>query len=150
MEYSHTIIIDLPRDKVITLFDNAENMKKWQPDLLSYKFLEGEPGSEGATMEMVFKRGRNKTMSLKETIIKNDFPTEFVTSYETKGVFNIQRNCFEENGPDKTNWISHSEFQFSGIGMKLIGFLMPGAFKKQSYKYMVLFKSFAEEESKKS
>ncbi len=149
MNYSHEIEIDLPREAVIALFDNAENMKKWQPGLISYEFLEGEPGKEGSTMEMVFERKKGKTMKLKETMLKNNLPDEMHTSYETKGVYNIQKNYFSEMSPDKTLWTSESEFQMEGIGMKLIGFLMPGAFKKQSYKYMVLFKEFAEKESKK-
>jgi len=40
--------------------------------------------------------------------------------------------------------VSESEFEFAGFGMKLIGFLMPGAFKKQSLKYLTDFKDFAE------
>tara|TARA_R110002072_G_scaffold279114_2_gene441092 strand:- start:766 stop:1215 length:450 start_codon:yes stop_codon:yes gene_type:complete len=149
MKYSNSIEINLSREKVIELFDNAENLKRWQPDLISYEFLEGEPGAEGSTMNMVFKRTKNKTMTLKETIEKNNFPEEMVSTYETKGVFNIQKNRFIANGPQQTTWVSDSEFQFSTLGMKIIGFLMPGAFKKQSCKYMEQFKAFAEEESKK-
>lgn len=149
MNYSHQINIDLPREQVIALFDNAENMKKWQPGLLSYDFLDGEPGEEGSTMNMIFERRKGKSMELKETILKNNLPEEIQTSYETKGVFNIQKNSFKELNGSTTLWTSESEFRFEGIGMKLIGLLMPGAFKKQSYKYMVLFKEFAEEESKK-
>ncbi len=65
------------------------------------------------------------------------------TTYNTKGGHNIQKNYFKE-GDDKTWWISESEFQFSGFGMKLMDFLMPGAFKKQSKNYMEDFKGFAE------
>ena len=64
-------------------------------------------------------------------------------TYDTKGVHNIQKNYFKDEG-DKTRWVSETEFQFSGFGMKLMGFLMPGAFKKQSFKYMQDFKAFAE------
>ncbi|MEO2058942.1 MAG: SRPBCC family protein, partial [Mesonia sp.] len=41
--------------------------------------------------------------------------------------------------------ISESEFQFSSFAMKVMGFLMPGAFKKQSLKYMKDFKAFVED-----
>ena len=54
-----------------------------------------------------------------------------------------QKNYFKEE-EGKTRWISESEFQFSSLGMKLMAFLMPGAFKKQSMKYAVDFKNFAE------
>ena len=45
---------------------------------------------------------------------------------------------------DIDEWVSESEFQFQGFGMKLFGFLMPGAFKKQSQKYLNDFKNFVE------
>ncbi len=42
-----------------------------------------------------------------------------------------------------TKWRSESEFQFSNFMMKVMGFLMPDAFKKQSLKYINNFKAFA-------
>jgi hypothetical protein len=44
---------------------------------------------------------------------------------------------------NSTKWRSESEFQFSNFMMKAMGFLMPGAFKKQSLKYINNFKAFA-------
>ena len=41
--------------------------------------------------------------------------------------------------------ISRYEFQFNGI-MKLMGILMRSAFPKQTKKYMISFKNFAEED----
>ena len=79
-----------------------------------------------------------------ETITKRNFPDEINLTYETKGVYNIQRNRFHEVDANTTKWISESEFQFSSFGMKLLGWLMPGAFKKQSMKYLEDFKNFAE------
>lgn len=63
----------------------------------------------------------------------------------TRKVFIIfKKNSFEVINDHTTKWISESEFQFSGFMMKLMGFLMPGAFKKQSIKYLGDFKAFAE------
>ncbi len=142
MRYTTEIIIDLPREEFIKKLDNPDNMKHWMRGLLNHEMLSGKPGQEGATMNMTFKRGKGE-MTMVETIIKRNFPEEFHATYDTKGVHNIQRNFFkEEDG--KTKWISESEFQFAGFGMKLIGLLMPGAFKKQSMKYAQDFKNFAE------
>ncbi|MCB0458291.1 MAG: SRPBCC family protein, partial [Flavobacteriaceae bacterium] len=79
-----------------------------------------------------------------ETILENNFPKTFHAAYETQGVYNIQRNFFSEINATTTEWLSESEFRFSGFGMKLLGWLMPGAFKKQSMKYLIDFKNFAE------
>ncbi|WP_318345831.1 SRPBCC family protein [Flagellimonas baculiformis] len=142
MKYTTEIVVDVPRDEFIKKMDSPENMKHWQRGLVAYEQLSQNPGQEGARMSLSYQMGKRE-MELVETIIKRNLPEEMHATYDTKGVHNIQKNYFkEEDG--KTRWISESEFQFSGLGMKLMGFLMPGAFKKQSLKYMEDFKSFAE------
>lgn len=84
-------------------------------------------------------------MTMVETIIKRNFPAEFHATYDTKGVHNIQKNYFKELDADRCMWVSESEFQFSSLPLKLMGWLMPGAFRKQSLKYLSDFKRFAEE-----
>lgn len=143
MKYTTEIVINLPREEVIKKLDNPENMKHWQRGLVNYEILKGAPGTEGAQMKLIYKMGK-RDMVLTETIIKNNFPEEFHATYDTKGVHNVQQNYFTEIESGKTKWTSESEFQFAGFGMKMMGFLMPGAFKKQSLKYLTDFKNFAE------
>lgn len=142
MKYTTEVLIELPRDEFLKKLNKAENMKHWMRGLISYEQISGEPGTEGAQMNMKFKMGK-RDMEMVETIIKRNLPEEMHMVYDTKGVHNIQKNYFkEENG--KTRWVSESEFQFESFGMKLMAFLMPGAFKKQSRKYADDFKNFAE------
>lgn len=143
MKYTTKITIDLPRETMIQKLDNAENMKHWQRGLTEYRVISGTPGEEGTQMELHYQMGKRK-MVLVETIIKRNFPTEFHATYDTKGVHNIQRNFFNEIDHNATEWVSESEFQFDSFFMKLMGFFMPGAFKKQSMKYAKDFKAFAE------
>lgn len=143
MKYTIEIKIDLPRAEVIKKLDEPENIKHWQRGLIGYTLLQGPPGEEGATMELNYTMNK-RNMTLVETIIKNDFPAELHATYETHGVQNIQKNFFHENPDGTTQWISESEFQFKGLGMKLMGWIFPSAFKKQSRKYMTDFKNFAE------
>ncbi|MEL6810772.1 MAG: SRPBCC family protein [Bacteroidota bacterium] len=143
MKYSTEIIIDLPREEVIRKLDNAENMKHWQQGLVGFTMLEGTPGKEGAKMELEYQMGKRNVV-LTETITKNKFPDEFHANYDNKVVHNIQRNFFHTIEGNKTKWVSESEFEFKGFGMKVMAFLMPGAFKKQSLKYLNDFKNFAE------
>ncbi|MEM9647262.1 MAG: SRPBCC family protein [Bacteroidota bacterium] len=143
MKYTCEIIVNLPRVEFIKKLDNPENMRHWQRGLLAYEHLSGKPGEEGGQMNLKYKMGK-RDLEMVETIIKRDLPHSLHTTYDTKGVHNIQKNHFkEEDG--KTKWVSESEFQFSGFGMKLMGLLMPGAFKKQSMKYLQDFKAFAED-----
>lgn len=143
MKYSVEVIINLPREEVIKKLDSAENMKHWQRGLLNYELLSEDPKANGAQMKLEYQTGKRK-MTMTETIIKNNFPEEFHASYEAKGVKNIQQNYFQEIDPNTTKWISDTEFQFSGFGMKLMGALLPGVFKKESRKYLNDFKNFAE------
>ncbi|HNO23193.1 MAG TPA: hypothetical protein PKK94_09455, partial [Leptospiraceae bacterium] len=79
------------------------------------------------------------------TVTVRNLPDEFSGTYEVKNVFNIVKNRFIALSENKTKYISESEFQFKGF-MRIIAFFMPGAFKKQSQKYLQLFKEFAEKE----
>lgn len=78
-----------------------------------------------------------------ETIMKITAPKKLYASYETKKVFNIQKNHFEKVAGQKTRWITDSEFQFKDY-MKILCLLKPGMFKKQSWQMMKDFKDFAE------
>jgi hypothetical protein len=141
MKYTTEIEINLPIERVVALFDNPENMKKWMKGLESFEPLSGTPGQPGAKSKLRFKMGKRE-MELIETITVRNLPAEFSGSYETKGVFNIVKNKFISLG-DKTKYISEQEFQFSGF-MKFMGMFMPGAFKKQSMTYLKDFKTFCE------
>lgn len=143
MKYTTEIVVDLPRDEFLKKFDDPENMKHWQRGLIAYEQLSKNPDTEGAQMTLHYKIGK-RDLEMIETIIKKNLPNEMFTTYDTKGVHNLQKNYFMEEGDGKTRWVSKSEFEFSGLGMKLMAFLMPGAFKKQSLKYMEDFKNFAE------
>lgn len=143
MKYTVDIIIDLPRPKVVQLFDNSENMHKWQPDLVSFDHISGEPGQSGAKSKLHYKMGKRE-IEMIETITENDLPSSMSSTYETKGVFNIISNRFEEISEKQTRWVSENEFQFSGF-MKLMGIFMKSAFPKQTLKFMQQFKTFAEE-----
>ncbi|MCD6017364.1 MAG: superfamily protein [Bacteroidetes bacterium] len=143
MKYSSEIEINQPIDKVIALFDNADNMKKWMEGLQSFEHLSGTPGQVGAKSKLVFKMGKRE-LEMIETITVKDLPREFSGSYEAKGVFNIVKNKFIALPDHRTRYVSEQEFQFKGF-MKLFGLLMPGAFKKQSMKYLTDFKQFAEQ-----
>jgi len=144
MKYSSEIEINLTRKKVIELFDNPDNMPKWQEGFVSFEPISGEPGEEGATAKLKYKMGKREVEMI-ETITKRNLPEEFNGTYEAKNVYNVVNNVFVDQG-ENTTWISDNEFQFSGY-MKLIAFFMPGAFKKQSMKSMKDFKIFAEKEA---
>lgn len=142
MKYVTAIEINKPLDEVVQLFDEADNLDKWMEGLQSMELLSGTPGQPGAKSKLKFKMGKRE-IEMIETVIVRNLPDEFTCTYEAKGVFNIVKNRFVKVSETKTRYITEQEFQFRGF-MYLIGFLMPGAFRKQSMKYLEDFKTFAE------
>ena len=142
MKYQQEIIIEKPRKEVVEKFSNPDNMKHWQRGFIFMKPINGELGAEGSQNLLKYDMGKQK-VEMTETILKNNLPDEYSATYEAKGVYNYQVNRFTPTLEKSTLWITENEFQFSGF-MKLFGWFMPGAFKKQSWKYMEDFKAFVE------
>lgn len=142
MKYTCKIEINKPLNEVIALFDNVDNMYKWMKGLESVEPISGIQGEVGSKMKLTFQMGKRK-MEMIETITVKDLPREFSGTYDANGVHNIVKNFFEPIGDTRTLYLTEQEFQFKGF-MKLIGFLFPGAFKKQSMKYLEDFKAFVE------
>ena len=144
MKYNVEITLNLPRQRVIELFDSTENLYKWQPGLMSFDHLSGDPGEEGAKSKLKYKMG-NREIEMIETITVKNLPDEFSGTYEAKGVWNEVKNYFHEMDENTTKWVSKNEFRCSGF-MKVFAFFMPGSFKKETLKYLQQFKEFAEKE----
>ncbi len=142
MKFTSEIIINEAVDKAIALFDNADNMDKWMKGLQSFETISGTPGQVGAKAKLVFVMGK-RTISMVETITVRNLPEEFSGTYEADGVFNIVKNRFVALPDGTTKYMSEQVFEFKGF-MKIIAWLMPGAFKKQSMQYLIDFKNFVE------
>ena len=142
MRYQLESSINLPRDRVIELFDSFENLKEWQEGLVSHEHLSGEPGQPGAKTKLLYDMGKRR-LEMIETIITRNLPDEFSGTYDAKGVHNIVRNYFYDQG-ETTRWVLDSDFRFHGW-MRLMSLFMPSSmFKKQTRKTMDAFKQFAE------
>ena len=142
MKFTVKIKINLARNKVIELFDSTENLKKWQPGLLSFEHQSGTPGEVGAKSRLQYKTGKRE-IEMVETITVKNLPDEFSGIYEAKGVWNEVKNYSYEVDKNTTKWVSENEFRCSGF-MKIIAFFMPGSFKKETMKYLEYFKEFSE------
>jgi len=143
LKYTVEIEIDKPIDDVIALFDDTDNLFQWMEGLQTFEPVSGTPGEVGAVSKLRFLMG-NREIEMIETIKEKNLPDEYIGTYEADGVFNIVNNRFVAVTDNRTTWISENEFQFNSLMMKIVGFVMPGAFKKQSDKYLQNFKRFAE------
>lgn len=142
MQYQQQIILNIPFSIMIDLFENPDNLKKWQPDVVSFRPISGTIGQPGAVSELTVDM-KVKHITMKETIIKRDLPDEFVIFYEADGVTNTVTNRFKELGDKQTQWIMENDYQFKGL-LKYAALAMKGIFKKQTQVTMERFKKFSE------
>ena len=141
IKYTEEIEINTNIDTVIALFDNPYNMQKYMEGIESYKVVEGNIREVGAKAEMTVLMGEKKIIMIEE-IITNNLPEEKKVTYTADEVYNIVTNKFIKVSKNKTKFINEQEFEFKGY-MKVIGFFMPSAFKKQSRVYLEDFKGFS-------
>ena len=142
IKYTEEIEINTNIDTVIALFDNPYNMQEYMEGIESYKVVEGNIREVGAKAEMTVLMGEKKIIMIEE-IITNNLPEQKKVTYTADAVYNIVTNKFIKVSENKTKFINEQEFEFKGF-MKIIGFFMPSAFKKQSRVYLKDFKEFAE------
>lgn len=142
MKYSIDIIIDRPRVQVIALFDDPDNLPKWQEGLVSFTHVSGTPGGADAVSQLVYRMGKRE-IEMTETIVERSPPERFSAVYEAKGVWNLNHNLFTDLGDGRTRWAVETEFRCSGF-IRIMAFFMPGMFRKQTMKVMQDFKRFAE------
>jgi hypothetical protein len=154
MKYTVSIEIALPRERAVQLLADPANFPKWLRGLVSHEPISGAPGEVGTKSRVVLQMGQQKvecieTVTRREPADLRQIPKESVVHFDREivgeGMWSVQRDRFTEAGPEKTLWESDSEFRFSGLLMRLMGRLMPGAFRKQSHGHMQDFKAFAEE-----
>lgn len=143
MKYTVSVEINQPLGRTIALFDNEENMFKWMDGLIGFDHIIGDKGEVGAKSRLRFKRGKRE-MAMIETIELKQLPEYIEMTYEAGPVFNRVISRFSEKDQNTTIYESENEFIFKSWGMKAMAFFMPGAFKKQSQKYLKDFKKFAE------
>lgn len=142
MQYREQIVIEKPVDEVVKHFSNPDTYADWMQGFIKMEPLSGEPGKPGSKTHFVFKMGKRE-MTMLETIIENNLPHSFKVTFEAKGVFNTVVSRFEAQSASATLYINDQDFRFSGF-MKIIAWMMPGAFKKQSRKFLEDFKAFVE------
>jgi hypothetical protein len=129
----------------VHVFSNPEQLSHWQKGLIEINPIRGNYGEEGYEGHLKFEMGK-RVMEMTERVEKSDLPHMQSNVYETKGVFNRVVTRFESISEEQTKCITEHEFVFSSFGMKVFALLMPGAFKKQSMKYLEDFKALVEQQ----
>lgn len=154
MKYTVSIEIALPRERVVQLLADPAHLPKWLRGLVLHEPISGTHGQVGTTSRVVMQMGNQKmecteTITRREPVDLHGIPSASVVHFDREivgeGMWSAVRDRLSEAGPQTTLWQSESEYRFSGVLMRLVALLMPGAFRKQSQQYMQDFKAFAEQ-----
>jgi uncharacterized protein YndB with AHSA1/START domain len=153
MKYTVSIEIALPRERVAQLLADPAHLPKWLRGLVLHQPLNGTHGQVGTKSRVVMQIG-NQEIECTETITRREpadlreIPREGVVHFDREivgeGMWSAVRDRLSETGTQTTLWQSESEYRFSGLLMRLVALLMPGAFRKQSQQHMQDFRAFAE------
>lgn len=144
MQYRLEIDIDRPRAHVVELFLDPGHLQAWQPDLVSFEPIAGaDPRAVGARNRQVHRMGKRE-VEMVETITEHDYPERFAAIFEADKVWNLIENQFTEQGPDRTHWVLDCEFKCGGM-VRILAFLFPSMFRKETMKFMRMFKDYVEQ-----
>jgi hypothetical protein len=154
MKHTNSIEIALPRERVAQLLADPAHLPKWLRGLVLHEPVKGIHGQLGTESRVVMQAGKRK-MECTETITRrepadlHEIPKGIVVHFDREivgaGMWCVVRDRLTETDPETTLWESESEYRFSSLLMRLVGRLMPGAFRKQSQQHMQDFKAFAEQ-----
>ena len=154
MKYTVSIEIALPRERTVQMLADPEHFPKWLRGLVLHEPLSGVHGQVGTISRVVIQTGRQQmecteTITRREPVDLHGIPSGSIVHFDreivAKGMWSAVRERLTEAGPETTLWESESEYRFSGLLMRLVGLLMPAAFRKQSQQHMQDFKAFAEQ-----
>lgn len=146
MKYTVAVEIHMARDKVVALFDDRANYKRWMPGLKSLERVSGVPGEVGSVTRLTFLWGRRE-MTMSETVLQRQLPDEVTLVYESPGSRNPSTHRFIALGPELTRYEQESAFETDKLMFKLMQLVMPGWFRKHTLMYMTAFKEFAESQT---
>ncbi|MFN8468894.1 MAG: SRPBCC family protein [Caldilineaceae bacterium] len=154
MKYTVSTEITRPLEEVALLLADPAHLPKWLRGLVLHEPLNGVHGQVGTKSRVVMQMGQQKfegieTITRREPAELRGIPQGSVVYFDREiageGMWSAARERLTEAGPDTTLWVSENEYRFSGLLMRLVGLLMPGAFRKQSLQHMQDFKAFAEQ-----
>ncbi|MFI6024760.1 SRPBCC family protein [Amycolatopsis magusensis] len=154
MKYTNSIEIALPREEVAQLLTDPAHLPKWLRGMVLHEPVTGTHGQLGTQSRVVLQSGKRQiecteTITRREPADLREIPEESVVHFDREivgaGMWSVVRERLTEAGPETTLWESESEYRFSGLLMRLVGLLMPGAFRKQSQQHLQDFKAFAEQ-----
>ena len=143
MKYKLELTLQKPRAEVWRIFDDPNNMDKWQPTLTKIERLDGVAGQPGSVAKLTFKNG-DREFSLIEKVTYRAEPERLDGVYENEFADNAVKNTFLERGSNETLWKVEVEFKFKTLAMRLIGPFVKKRFVANTQRDMDRFRTLVE------
>jgi len=144
MKMQYETKIRASRDLVWAMFDNSENLPRWQPTLKSFTHLVGEPGQPGAVSELIYdENGKKVTMT--EMVTERRKPHFMAGTYDNDWATSLIVNHFEEIDENTTRFISYTNMSFKGI-MKVMSLFVAKSIRARIKADLGRFKLLVETE----
>jgi len=143
MKFKLQLPINKSRAEVWKIFDDPNNMNKWQPSLINIERVSGTTGQPGAVARLTY-RSSVREFSLLEKVTFRAEPERLDGVYENDFAENVIKNTFLEQGKDTTLWKVEVEFKFKTLFMKVLGPLRKKNFVIRTQRDMERFKELAE------
>ena len=143
MRFKLETVINKARADVWKIFNNPENMSKWQPTLINFETLSGIQGQVGAVSRLTYKEGERE-FSLIEKITHRDELNQLNGIYENNFADNVVQNKFFEQSPHQTLWVIENEFKFKTLLMQFMGNILKKNYIKRTQRDMQRFKEMVE------
>jgi uncharacterized protein YndB with AHSA1/START domain len=142
MKIASEVVIEADRETVWAAFDDADNMKKWQPDLKAFNHKSGPRGEPGSVAELVYdENGREFTLI--ERMTEKRKPDFMAGTYESKWSKALIVNHFETTDDGHTRWKSYANHNFQGF-MKIMAFFVHKSICRRMENDMQRFKLLVE------
>jgi len=142
MKFTAEVDIAKPMDELIVLIQDANNTLQWLEGLRSVKHISGEERQPGAVSDVVFDSAAGR-LKIKETVISNNLPEEYIMRYEGPGYVSYSNYYFEKLAANSTRFFMIQQVELKGA-LKLASGLVKSKMKQQLGKSAESFKRFAE------
>lgn len=143
MKYKLELTLNKPRHEVWRVFDDPNNLDKWQPLLTKVEHLEGITGQPGSVTKLNFKNGEREYF-LVERVIHREELQQLDQLFQNEFADNTNKNTFLEKGNNATLWKVEVEFKFKTLFMRLIGPFVKKRFAASTQRDMDRFKTLIE------
>ena len=130
------------RNFVWAVFENPDNLTRWQPTLESFTPQTGEVGQPGATSELVYNEN-GKKITMIETVTERQKPQFMAGIYDSARATSLIVIHLEEIDDNTTRFVSYTNMKFKGM-MKIMSVFVAKSIRDRAEADLNRFKLLVE------